>query len=341
MRVRPAVPDLSPRARGVSLLVSIHDVTPALEPGVRRLWEMCAARGIAPALLVVPDWHGGWPLERSSGLRRVASRRGGARRRDRAARRAAFAWRVPVARGRGGERADSARRRPAPRASASPRADSFRPPGWRRKRRTRRLGTPDSASAEDAHAVRLLPSGRRVRSPAVRWSARSAVRAWGSVLVARGPLAPPARCALSSDRLPSPGLRSLSHHPRPARHARPLARPPPPDPLRRVDRRRSRRFPLRDARAVAPGGHRCVRGPGRARPPGPRLADPVDRAGAGLSDRLLGFLRGERLSATRPAPSPRSGSAESRPGWRACCRAGSPPPPPSWRSAWRCSPPGR
>jgi len=47
----------------VSLLVSIHDVTPALAEGVARLWALCAERGVRPALLVVPDWHGEWPLE--------------------------------------------------------------------------------------------------------------------------------------------------------------------------------------------------------------------------------------------------------------------------------------
>jgi predicted deacetylase len=45
------------------LLVSIHDATPALERDVRTLWDLCAERGIRPALLVVPNWHGQWPLE--------------------------------------------------------------------------------------------------------------------------------------------------------------------------------------------------------------------------------------------------------------------------------------
>jgi uncharacterized protein len=45
------------------LLVSIHDVTPAHEAAVRELWELCGRFGIVPALLVVPDWHGRWPLE--------------------------------------------------------------------------------------------------------------------------------------------------------------------------------------------------------------------------------------------------------------------------------------
>ena len=46
----------------MTLLVSIHDVTPALLPRVESLWALCRARGVTPALLVVPDWHGAWPI---------------------------------------------------------------------------------------------------------------------------------------------------------------------------------------------------------------------------------------------------------------------------------------
>src|SRR5215212_2375995 len=45
------------------LLVSIHDVSPARAPAIRNLWNLCRARGITPALLVVPNWHGAWPLD--------------------------------------------------------------------------------------------------------------------------------------------------------------------------------------------------------------------------------------------------------------------------------------
>jgi predicted deacetylase len=47
------------------LLVSIHDVTPALEAQVRALWDICRRRSVVPALLVVPNWHGVSPLDRS------------------------------------------------------------------------------------------------------------------------------------------------------------------------------------------------------------------------------------------------------------------------------------
>lgn len=38
--------------------VSIHDVSPAWEPEVETALEMAHARGVRPALLVVPDFHG-------------------------------------------------------------------------------------------------------------------------------------------------------------------------------------------------------------------------------------------------------------------------------------------
>lgn len=44
------------------LLVSIHDVTPALRAECETLWAMCRDQGVTPALLVVPNWHGGSPL---------------------------------------------------------------------------------------------------------------------------------------------------------------------------------------------------------------------------------------------------------------------------------------
>ena len=46
----------------MSVLISIHDVTPAWERHVSTLWQLCRERGATPALLVVPDWHGQWPL---------------------------------------------------------------------------------------------------------------------------------------------------------------------------------------------------------------------------------------------------------------------------------------
>jgi predicted deacetylase len=42
--------------------VSIHDVSPAWEAEVDLALEKCAAAGAKPALLVVPNFHGDWPL---------------------------------------------------------------------------------------------------------------------------------------------------------------------------------------------------------------------------------------------------------------------------------------
>ena len=49
----------------------------------------------------------------------------------------------------------------------------------------RAAGASGLGFSEDDGAIRLFPSGRRVAAPVVRWSARGAVRAWGSVAVAR------------------------------------------------------------------------------------------------------------------------------------------------------------
>lgn len=45
------------------LLVSVHDVTPAHWEEVLALWGLCRDRGVIPALLITPDWHGSWPVE--------------------------------------------------------------------------------------------------------------------------------------------------------------------------------------------------------------------------------------------------------------------------------------
>ncbi|HEY2516879.1 MAG TPA: polysaccharide deacetylase family protein [Polyangiaceae bacterium] len=42
--------------------VSIHDVSPAFVGEVEDALAVCAKVGVKPALLVVPNFHGGWPL---------------------------------------------------------------------------------------------------------------------------------------------------------------------------------------------------------------------------------------------------------------------------------------
>jgi predicted deacetylase len=155
----------------VSLLVSIHDVTPALEAGVLRLWDMCAGRGVSPALLVVPDWHGEWPLGRYgrfvSWLRARAD--GGAE---------------IVLHGERHERID---RGIGTLRSLGLEPTGFVPPEWlAREDGHAAVGDAGLGFSEDDRTIRVFPAGRRIESPAVRWSARSAVRAWGSVAVAGG-----------------------------------------------------------------------------------------------------------------------------------------------------------
>jgi len=47
-----------------ALTASFHQVTPAMAGSVSVRWALGARHGVAPALPVVPDWHGQWPLER-------------------------------------------------------------------------------------------------------------------------------------------------------------------------------------------------------------------------------------------------------------------------------------
>lgn len=188
----------------MSLLVSIHDVTPALAEGVARLWSLCALRGVRPALLVVPDWHGAWPLEAHPGF--VAWLRARAaegadivlhgERHDEVGspRAAADAFRALGRTDREGEfltLGEPAASERITRGREKLRAVGlepvgFVPPAWlAREAGFRAVGAAGFAFSEDDRAIRLFPSGRRLPSPVVRWSGRSAVRAWGSLAVAR------------------------------------------------------------------------------------------------------------------------------------------------------------
>jgi predicted deacetylase len=185
----------------MTLLVSIHDVTPALEAPVRRLWELCAARGVVPALLVVPDWHGAWPLDRHPAFAAwlAGCAAGGAElflhgyRHDEAdlPRGAGDALRAWGRTAREGEFLTLGRAAAAERIARglgllrrlglAP--IGFVPPAWLAREEgfaaARDAGLPLS---EDAGAVRI--GAARLPSPAVRWSGRTALRAHGSALVA-------------------------------------------------------------------------------------------------------------------------------------------------------------
>jgi predicted deacetylase len=188
----------------VSVLVSIHDVTPALAPGVVRLWQLCTERRVTPALLVVPDWHGAWALDRhpefvewlraraadgaeivlhgerhdEAGLpRRVGD---SLRAWGRTAGEGEFLTLDSVAAGERIARGLASLQR------LGLRPVGFVPPAWlAREEGHRAVGAAGLGFSEDQRTVRFFPSGQKVRSPVVRWSARSSARAWGSAAVAR------------------------------------------------------------------------------------------------------------------------------------------------------------
>lgn len=187
----------------MSLLVSIHDVTPALERGVLRLWELCTACGIRPALLVVPDWHGRWPLEEHPAFVHWLRDRAGAgaeivlhgERHDEAGlpRRAADrlrAWGRTDGEGEfltldGPAAAERIARGLARLRALGLDPVGFIPPAWLAREDTyRAVGAAGLRFSEDDRSIRLFPSGRRLGSPVVRWSARTPLRARGSVVVA-------------------------------------------------------------------------------------------------------------------------------------------------------------
>jgi predicted deacetylase len=188
----------------VILLVSIHDVSPAQAASVARLWGICAERGVTPALLVVPNWHGEWPLEAHPRFVEWV--------RARAAEGAEIVLHgerhdeFGLPRGMGdrwrawGRTAGEAEFLTLDLVSARDRLSrgldrlrklglepsGFVPPAWLAREATYEAAAAEGFRfSEDDRSVRLLSSGLRIPSPVVRWSARPTARAWGSVLVAR------------------------------------------------------------------------------------------------------------------------------------------------------------
>jgi predicted deacetylase len=185
------------------LVVSIHDVTPALEAPVRALWQLCRAQGVTPALLLVPDWHGQWPIEYHPLFMdwvRARSREGAeivlhGERHDevglpRAFRDSVHAIGRTAREGefltlnrhearerirRGTERLRDQQLTPV----------GFIPPAWLARETTHEVVREAGlAFSEDARTIRLHRSGRQLPAPALRWSGRSTARAWGSRAVA-------------------------------------------------------------------------------------------------------------------------------------------------------------
>ena len=186
------------------LLVAVHDVTPAHAGRLDVLYRLLDELGVRRyALLVVPDWHGAWPLaqypEFTAELRERAAT--GAEmvlhglRHDEVGLPRSPAHRLRTF-GRTDREGEFASLAPAEarvrigRGLAALRESGlepigFVPPAW--------LAGPGLAQAvrdagltftEDARAVVSLMDGRRIAAPATCWSTRRAWRAAGSVVVA-------------------------------------------------------------------------------------------------------------------------------------------------------------
>jgi uncharacterized protein len=187
----------------VALLVSIHDVTPALAPRVEALWALARERGVTPALLVVPNWHGRWPLgEHPEFVRWVRARADegaeiflhGERHDEVGLRRTVVdEWRAFNKTAREGEfltlEAAAARERIERGLGLFARLGlepvGFVPPAWLARNSCYDVVAEAGLSfAENDGAVVVLPARRWIRSPVVRWSGRTAFRARASAAVA-------------------------------------------------------------------------------------------------------------------------------------------------------------
>ena len=183
----------------------MHDVTPAHGGWLERLYRLLDERGVRRyALLVVPNWHGDWPLEDSpaftAALREHAARGAevvlhGLRHDERGQRRslghrlrtfgrtkreAEFASLPP------GEAAARITRGLAVLGAAGLDPVGFVPPAW--------LAGPDLGRVvrdaglgfvEDQWWVWAVATGHRIRAPAICWATRLAHLRIGSAVVAR------------------------------------------------------------------------------------------------------------------------------------------------------------
>jgi predicted deacetylase len=185
------------------LLVTIHDVTPALLPRVEALWRMCVAHNVVPGLLVVPDWHGTAPVEAAPAFTTWT--------REREAEGAEIFLHgerhdeVGLSRGWRDElRAFGKTNREGEfltldYTAARDRIDrglerlrtlgldpvGFVPPAWLARAETH-AAVKDAglAVSEDDATIFVHAKGNELPSPVLRWSSRGAFRAYGSVLQA-------------------------------------------------------------------------------------------------------------------------------------------------------------
>jgi predicted deacetylase len=186
------------------LLLAVHDVTPAHAAQLDRVFALLAEFDVKQvALLVVPDWHGDWPLAQAGAFtdRLRALRNDGAEvllhglRHDEEGSQRTMTQHVR-AWGRTAGEAEFLSLSPS---EASRRVDDglamlaaerldpvgFVPPAWFHGEGLGEVLTARGFRVtEDAWSVIDLASGRRLRAPAVQWSARTQWRAAAGVAIA-------------------------------------------------------------------------------------------------------------------------------------------------------------
>ena len=189
------------------VLLSIHDVTPAHEGHVKQLWEFCLTNAVIPALLVVPDWHGRWPLQKHDAfvkwVRACAAEgaeiilhgerhdevglqrdwRDNLRALGRTAREGEFLTLQED------EAFERIKRGLSLFRDLGLQTGGFIPPAWLARQDTHdAVARAGLRFSEDDHGV-LVHDGRRravhLRAPALRWSGRTLLRAYGSAVSAR------------------------------------------------------------------------------------------------------------------------------------------------------------
>jgi len=187
------------------LLIALHDVTPAHSDRVARVLALLDRLGVhRPALFVVPDWHGEWPLKEHPEFVADLRRRqeNGAEmflhgyRHDEAGRRRSFGDSVRVF----GRTAGSAEFMMLGAREAGERLDrglgdfrtlgldpvGFVPPAWLFAPETRRLMKERGLTLTETFAwIECLEGGSRIFAPALSWSTARPWRSRATAQLAR------------------------------------------------------------------------------------------------------------------------------------------------------------